>query len=182
MRPQEILYLGRFVKLQPPDPAELARLDALRHIEPRTPQTFARDFSLAGPLGPMLVRGVASHAIYGVVDGFMPMSQSDVVELTVFLDPHRSLPGAAIEAYLLYARALFHAGVRTLRISILDGDQMGRRVMGRIGLRAQVRMREHQWSGGRLHDLLIYVVHVEEVARIDSAVAAALYRRRGVPC
>lgn len=179
---------GRLIELViPAAQDELERLYAQRSAEPRTGSSpRGRDelpggpwLPADGPLGPMLVRDAESGESYGYADCFTLRAPSSVW-VTVFLDPRRAPPGVGIEAYLLYARCLHDAGVSSFVIDISSGDLAGQRILGRLGLRAPVRMREHLWAGGTWHDSVLCFVAATELEAIEQRLEPLLYRRRSV--
>ena len=173
---------GHRVHLVTPGPGELEPFLRMQSAEPRTPHGGLGEEGPPGhflasdqPVGPLLVRGARSGEAYGFATGYRPAGSAEV-DLSVFLDPRRSPPGVGPEAYLLYARRLAEDGVPAVRIIRLGGDDLARRMLERLGLRPQVRMREHVWSGGTLHDWLAYRLAAEEIDRVERRLDTLLRR------
>lgn len=174
---------GRLVDLLAPAPGELEPFFRLRPAEPRTLHLGWGDESSPDrppapeePLGPLLVRDARTGETYGFATGYRP-ARSAAVDVSVFLDPGRSPPGVGVEAYVLYARRLAEYGVPAIRILQLGGDDVGRRMLERLGMRPAVRMREHVWSGGALHDWLVYRLEVGAFDAVQERLETLLHRR-----
>lgn len=149
---------GRRVELRPvsgEDP-ELQRIDEERRVGLRTAGSFQRsDTAGDGLPGSFLITDRRTGTAIGVIASDRP-SENAPAELTCFIDPAVHLPGWGLEAYVLYARVLRDAGETRLRLGVLSGDRTVRRMLRALGQEPTVCLREHEWSAGQFHDVLMY--------------------------
>jgi len=156
------------------DDPRLARLDARRPLMARTSQSFERAVGDSDLPGPFLVFDRATGDVFGVANAFRPGPHSGLVELTLFLDPTVPRPGWGVEAYLLYARHMLDRGHGRLSMTLLGGDHVGLRMLGKLELLPTARLREHEWNAGCYHDAVVYVVSRERFAAVDSVLTRLL--------
>lgn len=82
------------------------------------------------------------------------------------LDPRHWGAGYATEA----ARAMLDHGFATLKLHRIDAtcvaeNEASARVLARLGLRQEARLRDTDWIGGRWHDTLIWAIFEDEWRR-----------------
>ena len=167
---------GRRVELRPvsADDVELQRLDDERRVGLRTAGSFQRTDQVGPGLpGPYLITDRRTGAAIGVIASDRP-SEHAPAELTCFIDPSLTLPGWGLEAYVLYARALRDAGETRLRLGVLGGDRTVRRMLRALGQEPTAWLREHEWSAGEFHDVLIFEFTEASHTAIDSRLSGLL--------
>lgn len=135
---------------------EVTALDLVRTYFPRTAHAFraVQHGSRFGP--PLLVRSLASMRALGVISSGELNDAPGVAEVSLFADPRLSAPGWPLEAYLLYLRYLFDRGAAKLQIGVYDFDELGLRMLAKLGFRPQAILRQHVYVAGFLRDVHVF--------------------------
>ena len=119
---------------------------------------------------PMIVRERRSGDALGVVQNHtLP---GDIAVFIVYLDTQLARAGFGFEAVVLYISHLFDSGARLVTSEVLEFNAPVLRVIKRIGLVPQARLREHAFAAGRFWDVHVYSMDREVWLRI-----IAPYRR-----
>ena len=168
MTEQHVLT-GGWVTLQPAGPgdrAELERLNLVRHRTPNLGGAAVRS-DVPSPFGPpMLIRENRSQACVGVIEAGEMSGYPGVAVVLVMVDTARARPGAALEAFAMFVAHVFRSGARLVHMEVLASNDPVVRILGRLGLREQARLRDQVYSGGRFCDVLVYAFEAEEFARM----------------
>ena len=145
---------------------EVVRIDATRQ---RTPNLGGapgrRDFSKSfGP--PMLIRANADGVAIGVIENGQMIGYPDVAVVLIFVDPALARPGVAMEAFAIYLARTFAAGARLVHLEVLAFNQPVLRMLSRIGVKEQARLRDQIYAAGRFWDVLVFAfdaTHFNEI-------------------
>jgi RimJ/RimL family protein N-acetyltransferase len=102
---------------------------------------------------PMVISEIQSGAVVGVVaSNRLP---GDIASFLIFLDPDHGRAPHGMEATALYVSHLFDSGARLVMADVLAFNPVNR-LLQRVGLMPQARLREHVYAAGRFWDVLVY--------------------------
>ena len=145
---------GTWVQLEPESEVnafEFRELEALWLAAPAMGGlTYAGSSSFASP---MLVREQRSGVAVGIVAN--QRQPAGVATVLIFMDVNRSRGGSGAEAFALYVSHLFDSGARVVTAEVLSFNPANR-LLTRLGLTAQARLREHAYSAGHFWDVVVY--------------------------
>lgn len=153
-RPLGFGLTGSWISLEPRAQAGEAELRAID-------EAWVLDPAMGGvPFGarqvfaePMSIRESASGAVVGMVAN--QRLPGDVASFLIFLDLARGRAPHGVEATALYVSHLFDAGARLVTLDVLVFNPVNR-LLQRVGLMPQARLRDHIYTAGKFWDVLVY--------------------------
>lgn len=153
---------------------EVARIDATRQRTPNLGGAFGRR-DLARSFGPtMIIRANADGAAIGLVESGHMTGYPGVAVVLIFVDPSVARPGIAMEAFAIYVTRVFEAGARLVHLEVLAFNRPVLRMLARIGVKEQARLRDQVYAGGRFWDVLVFAFDANEYGKILSRYARML--------
>jgi RimJ/RimL family protein N-acetyltransferase len=114
----------------------------------------------------MVIRANADSTAIGVVENGQMIGYPDVAVVLIFVDPLVARPGIAMEAFAIYVKSMFEAGARLVHLEVLEFNAPVLRMLGRIGVQEQARLREHVFAAGRFWDILVFAFDAAQYAHI----------------
>ena len=190
---QTAALIGHWVTLEPlteAHRAEVARIDAVRQRTPNLGgapgrRDFTRSFAPA-----MVIRANDDGAAIGVIENGQMIGYPGVAVVLIFVDPSLARPGIAMEAFAIYVARMFEAGARLVHLEVLEFNAPVLRMLARIGVKEQARLRDQVYAGGRFWDVLVFAFDAAQYQKIleryvgrlpggDRRPAALGGRRRG---
>ena len=168
---------GHWVTLEPLSDAnrlEVARIAATRHRTPNLGGAPGRR-DVSRPFGPaMLIRANADGAAIGVIENGQMSGYPGVAVVLIFVDESVARPGVAMEAFAIYVARVFAAGARLVHIEVLEFNTPVLRMLARIGVDQQARLRHQAYAAGRFWDVLVFAFDAEKFQNIVSRYARKL--------
>ena len=168
---------GNWVTLEPlseGNQLEASRIEAVRQ---RTPNLGGapgrRDFTRSfGPA--MLIRAKADGAAVGLVENGHMIGYPGVAVVLIFVDPSLARPGIAMEAFAMYVARVFEAGARLVHLEVLAFNRPVLRMLARIGVAEQARLRDQVYAAGRFWDVLVFAFDADQYRQIWTRYARML--------
>lgn len=168
---------GTWISLQPMTALnwpETSRLDELRQWHPNLGGTPPRR-DAAGSFGPaMLIRDNRSAEAIGTVENSEMAGYPGVAVVLIYVNALAARPGLALEAFALYVANVFQNGARLVHLEVLEFNRPVHRMVARLGIGEQARMREQVYVAGRFWDLVVYAFDREHFDKIWKRYARSL--------
>lgn len=168
--------VGNWVTLEPFSPAnksEVGLLDAIRQRTPNLGGAGRRDaLKSFGPA--MVIRANGSGEAFGLVENGEMIGYPGVAVVLIFVDHARARPGLAMEAFAMYVANVFASGARLVHLEVVAFNEPVLRMLRRIGVNEQARLRDQMYTGGRFWDVLVYAFDAEQFKQIWSRYARIL--------
>jgi hypothetical protein len=169
--------VGSWVALEPLSPSNRSDVRRLDLIKQRTPNlggvAVRREASKSfGPA--MLIRATATEEALGLVENGEMTGYPGVAVVLIFVDTGRARPGMAMEAFAIYVRNVFASGARLVHIEVIEFNEPVLRMLHRIGVGQQARLRHQMYTGGRFWDVLMFGFDAEQFKAIWSRYARIL--------
>jgi hypothetical protein len=151
--------VGSWVALEPFSPTNQTEVRQLDIIKQRTPNlggvALRRDaLKSFGPA--MLIRATATGEALGLVENGEMTGYPGVAVVLIFVDTARARPGVAMEAFAIYVGHVFACGARLVHLEVVAFNEPVLRMLRRIGVSPQARMRDQMYTGGRFWDVLLF--------------------------
>jgi len=185
--------IGTWVTLEAITDANRGEAAALYRIRQRTPNLGGAAGRVNGlkSFGPaMLIRANRGGEALGLVENGEMMGYSGVAVVLIFVDQERARPGVAMEAFAMYVSHVFESGARLVHVEVLAFNEPVLRMLRRIGVNEQARLRDQMYTGGRYWDVVVFAFDAVQFKEIWSRYArilpggdrkpAALGSRRGI--
>ena len=169
--------VGSWVTLEPFSAANRAEVRQLELIRQRTPNLggAGRRPDALKTFGPaMLIRANATGEALGLVENGEMTGYPGVAVVLIFVDTSRARPGVAMEAFAMYVEHVFACGARLVHLEVVAFNEPVLRMVRRIGVSAQARMRDQMYTGGRFWDLLVFGFDAAQYRQIVSRYARML--------
>jgi len=122
----------------------------------------------------MLIRANADGAAIGVIENGQMSGYPGVAVVLIFVDESVARPGVAMEAFAIYVARVFAAGARLVHIEVLEFNTPVLRMLARIGVDQQARLRHQAYAAGRFWDVLVFAFDAEKFENIVSRYARKL--------
>jgi hypothetical protein len=172
------VLVGHWVTLEPvsaANRAEVRRLDAIRQRTPNLGGAPGRR-DVQKSFGPaMLIRANGTFGeAFGLVENGEMTGYPGVALVLIFVDPDRARPGVAMEAFAMYLGQVFALGARLIHVEVVAFNEPVLRMLRRIGVDEQARLRDQMYSGGRFWDVLVFAFDSEQFNDIRSRYARIL--------
>ena len=171
------LIAGHWISLEPlaeVDWRDVARLDEVRRRTPNLGGVPGRG-DVSRRFGPaMVIRDRTSGGVIGLVENGEMTGYPGVAVVVIFVDQSLARPGVAMEAFAIYLRAVFEAGAALVHVEVLEFNTPVLRMLARIGLSPQARLREHVYSSGRFWDVLVFAFDRNQFEQIQGRYARIL--------
>lgn len=168
---------GHWVTLEPLSEGnrlEVNRLDTIRQRTPNLGGAQGRR-SVAKSFGPaMLIRETRSATAIGLVENGEMVGYPGVAVVLIYVDTELARPGVAMEAFALYVASVFESGARLVHVEVLSFNTPVLRMLARIGVREQARLRDQVYTGGRFWDVLVFAFDAAQFRKILSRYSRAL--------
>jgi hypothetical protein len=169
--------VGHWVTLEPLSEAnrpDVSRLDATRQRTPNLGGAPGRRH-VDRSFGPaMLIREKRSGAPIGLVENGEMIGYPGVAVVLIYVDTARARPGVAMEAFAIYVASVFESGARLVHVEVLEFNLPVLRMLARIGVSEQARLRDQVYSGGRFWDVLVFAFNADQFRKIWSRYARIL--------
>jgi RimJ/RimL family protein N-acetyltransferase len=167
---------GSWVTLEAPSLANRDEALRLELVRQRTPNlggaSVRRDAPSFGPT--MLIRDNHTGAAIGLVDSGEMTGYPGVAVVMIFTDQEVARPGLAFEAFAMYVADVFERGARLVHLEVLAFNAPVLRMLRRLGLDEQARLREHVYAGGRFWDVVVFAFDAQQYAAIWARYARML--------
>jgi hypothetical protein len=169
--------VGNWVTLEPlsgANRAEVRRLDAIRQRTPNLGGAAGRRDAVKSFAPAMLIRASGTGEAFGLVENGEMIGYAGVAVVLIFVDPKRARPGIAMEAFAMYVAHVFACGARLVHLEVVAFNEPVLRMLRRIGVGEQVRLRDQMYTGGRFWDVLVFAFDAEQFKDIWSRYARIL--------
>lgn len=161
--------IGGWVTLEPLSQAnhpETQRLDAVRQRTPNLGGAPGRRDSLKS-FGPaMLIRARETGIAIGLVENGEMIGYPGVAVVLIFTDPALARPGLALEGFAMYVAHMFESGAGLVHLEVLAFNEPVLRMLRRLGLEEQARLRDQVYAGGRFWDVAVFAFDAAQYAKI----------------
>jgi RimJ/RimL family protein N-acetyltransferase len=150
---------GHWVSLVPLEEADWRDASHLEDIRRRTPHLGSASgrADVSRRFGPaMVISDRRSGVAFGLIENGEMSGYPGVAVVVIFVDQSLARPGVAMEAFALYVAQVFEAGAALVHLEVLEFNSPVLRMLSRIGLTAQARLREHLYVSGRFWDVLVF--------------------------
>jgi len=168
---------GSWVTLEPfsaANRAEVRRLDVSRQRTPNLGGAAIRLDAMKS-FGPaMLIRANTTGEAFGLVENAEMTGYPGVAVVLIFVDPDLARPGVAMEAFAIYVQHVFASGARLVHIEVVEFNEPVLRMLHRIGVGQQARLRDQMYTGGRFWDVLVFGFDSEQFKMVWSRYARIL--------
>jgi RimJ/RimL family protein N-acetyltransferase len=122
----------------------------------------------------MVIRANDDGAAIGVIENGQMIGYPGVAVVLIFVDPSLARPGIAMEAFAIYVARMFEAGARLVHLEVLAFNSSVLRMLARIGVKEQARLRDQVYAGGRFWDVLVFAFDAAQYQRILERYAGRL--------
>ena len=82
--------------------------------------------------------------------------------------------GIAMEAFAMYVARMFEAGARLVHLEVLAFNRPVLRMLARIGVAEQARLRDQVYAAGRFWDVLVFAFDADQYRQIWTRYARML--------
>lgn len=169
--------VGSWVSLEPLSPAnrpETRRLYAVRQRTPNLGGAGGRRDTLKA-FGPaVLIRARSTGIAIGLVENGEMIGYPGVAVVLIFMDPKSARPGLAFEAFAMYVAHVFESGARLVHLEVLEFNEPVLRILRRLGLEEQARLRDQVYAGGRFWDVAVFAFDAVQWAQMWNRFARIL--------
>jgi hypothetical protein len=156
---EEAQLSGTWVALEvvsPENQGEVSTLDVIRQRTPNLGGAAGRRSELKSFAPAMVIRSRASGEALGLIENGEMIGYPGVAVVLIFVDQDRARPGFALEAFALYLAHVFASGARLVHVEVLAFNEAVLRMLRRIGVSEQARLRDQIYSGGRYWDVVVF--------------------------
>ena len=174
---ESVVLGGSWVDLEPFAPsneADVRRLDAIRHSTPNLGGAAGRRDPQRWFAPPMVIRSKRSGEAFGLVENGEMIGYPGVAVVLIFIDPATARAGTAMEAFALYVGHVFASGARLVHLEVMAFNKPVLRMLGRIGVKEQARLRDQVYTAGRFWDVLVFAFDATRFEKILSRYARML--------
>lgn len=119
----------------------------------------------------MLIRENRTAMAVGILENSEMAGYPGVAVVLIWVDSSLARAGLALEAFAMYVENVFASGARLVHLEVLEFNRPVHRMMARIGVREQARMREHVYAAGRFWDVLVYAFDHQQFKQMSSRYA-----------
>jgi hypothetical protein len=169
--------VGHWVTLEPIsrlNAADVRRLDAARERTPNLGGAVGRRDTLKSFGSAMVIRANRTGDAFGLVENGEMVGYPGVAVVLIYADPDLARPGVAMEAFAMYIKHVFASGARLVHIEVVAFNEPVLRMLRRIGVNEQARLRDQMYTGGRFWDVQIFAFDAEQFKGIWSRYAHIL--------
>ena len=167
---------GTWTTLEPLSPANRGEADRLGRVRERTPNLggLAGQQDLSRRFGaPMLIRENRGGSAIGLVSNGEMIGYPGVAVILIYVDPE-ARPGIAMEAFAMYVDHVFRQGARLAHFEVLAFNTPVLRMLAKIGVREQARLRDQVYAGGRFWDVAVFAFSAGQYREIRARYARNL--------
>jgi hypothetical protein len=150
---------GHWVRLQPLRDAREEEVRLIDAAFSRTPQIgglLRRRLAKEVPPDAMVIRETQRQEAIGVITALEEEDFPGVYTVSLFVDDARSRAGWALEAFLMFTMNQFELGRDKLAFEVMSFNEPVIRLLRRIGLEPEARLRSHSFIAGRWWDMLVF--------------------------
>jgi ribosomal protein S18 acetylase RimI-like enzyme len=161
--------VGSWVTLEPLSPenrSDVQRLDEVRQRTPNLGGAPGRRDALKSFAPAMLIRAKATGVAIGLIENGEMIGYPGVAVVLIFTDPTLARAGFALEGFALYVAHIFERGAELVHLEVLAFNQPVLRMLRRIGLEEQVRLRDQVYAGGRFWDVAVFAFDADQYTNI----------------
>jgi RimJ/RimL family protein N-acetyltransferase len=122
----------------------------------------------------MVIRANATGEAFGLVENGEMVGYPGVAVVLIFVDSAKARPGVAMEAFAMYVQHVFASGARLVHFEVVAFNEPVLRMLRRIGVNEQARLRDQMYTGGRFWDVQVFAFDAEQFKGIVSRYAHIL--------
>ena len=153
---------GTWTTMEPLSPANREEADRLSRLRESTPNLGGlagqRDSSKSFG-APMLIRENRGGSAIGLISNGEMIGYPGVAVILIYVDPE-ARAGIAMEAFATYVDHVFEQGARLAHFEVLAFNKPVLRMLAKIGVPEQARLRDQVYAGGRFWDVAVFALEL----------------------